>query len=90
MSTFAKNMLTEQRKRLVGSLMGHIETHVYPHLPVHEREELRKKVLTSTSQYHDVCLDMIKASVVDGSVVNDEALRLLSKIHRQVSNLGDV
>jgi hypothetical protein len=42
---------------------------------------LRDKVLTSTSAYHDVCLDLLKASVNDGSVVNEEAVRLMAELN---------
>jgi hypothetical protein len=84
---FVRNMLAEQRKRMVGSLMQHIEAHVYPHLPEAERVELRKKVLSATSAYHDICLDMLKASVNDGSVINDEAVRLLARLNTEVHTL---
>lgn len=84
---FVRNLLAEQRKRLVGTLMQHIEVNVYPHLPEPERRELRKKVLAATSTYHDICLDMVKASVSDGSVVNDEALAMLARINAEVHAL---
>lgn len=85
---FVRNMLAEQRKRLVGTLMQHIEAHVYPHLPEREQRELRKKVLSATSTYHDICLDMLKASVSDGAVINEEALRLLERLNAEVHALG--
>jgi hypothetical protein len=74
---FAKNLLNEQRRRMVGSLMSYIEHNIYPVLSPEERTELRSKVLASTSAYHDVCLDMLKASVADGTTLNDEALQLI-------------
>lgn len=81
---FVKNLLIEQRRRTVGSLMGHIEEKVYPRLPAHERKDLRDKVLQTVNAYHDVCLDVLKSSVNDGSVVNEEAIRLLAEIHGHV------
>lgn len=81
---FVRNLLIEQRKRLTGSLMTHIERNVYPHLSQKERQELREKVLASIGVYHDTCLDMVKASVNDGSFVNEEALLLLRSIHGKV------
>lgn len=84
---FVKNMLTEQRKRLVGSLMQYLEQNVYHHLTEDEQRALRQKVLSSVSQHHDVCLDLLKASVSDGSVVNDEALRLIASMHRQLNSI---
>ena len=85
MSTFVRNLLNEQRKRLVGSIMTYLEQNVFDRLEPAERDELRRKVLASASQYHDVCLDMVKASVNDGTAINDEAMRLLSQINHKVS-----
>lgn len=84
---FAKNLLNEQRKRMVGGLMSYLETHVYPHLTEGERVELRTKVLGCVSAYHDVCLDMLKASVHDGTALNDEALRMIASTHADVQAL---
>lgn len=84
---FVRNMLNEQRKRLVGTLMQHLEAQVYPHLNDRERHDLRKKVLAATSSYHDICLDLLKASVNDGSMVNDEAIRLLARLNTEVRAL---
>lgn len=84
---FAKNLLNEQRRRMVGSLMAYIEHNVYPHLPAAERAELRTKVLSSVSAYHDVCLDMLKASVHDGTMLNDEALQLIHSMRADVRAL---
>ena len=81
---FARNLLVEQRRRLVGTLMAYCEQNIYPLLSEPEQRELRKKVLTACAQYHDVCMDMLKASVNDGSVVNEDALRMSASIHRKV------
>ncbi len=86
---FARNLLNEQRKRMVGGLMAYLESNVYPHLDEQQRVALRAKVLASVSAYHDVCLDMMKASVHDGTVRNDEALRMLTTIHATVKNLRE-
>ena len=85
MSEFVRNLLTEQRKRMVGSLMGYLEREVYPRLTVPQQRALREKVLASTAPYHDACLDMLKASVNDGTVVNEEALRLISELNTRLS-----
>lgn len=84
---FVRNMLIERRQRLVGTLMRYMENEVYPKLSEPERKELRKRVLTAVDSYHDVCLDMLKASVVDGSVLNDEATRLLARLNSQIDSL---
>lgn len=87
MSTFVKNLLIEQRRRLVGSVMQHIESKVYPRLPQHEREALREKVITSVGAYHDVCLDLLKASVSDGTITNETALEAIGELHASVNQL---
>lgn len=85
MSEFARSLAVEQRKRLVGSLMDHLEKQVYPHLPKDKQVALRNKVLQSVGVYHDFVVDCLKATVNDGSVGNDVALELLDQIHRAVT-----
>ena len=87
MSDFVRNVLVEQRKRLVGSLMQYLEQNVYHRLPQAEREALRTKVLSSVGSYHDICLDMLKASVDDGPIQNEEALRAIADLHADVRSL---
>lgn len=81
---FARSLATEQRKRLVGSLMDHIEKQVNPHLSPETRKALRDKVLQSVGAYHDFVLDVFKASVNDGSITNEAALEILREIHSAV------
>jgi hypothetical protein len=84
---FARNLLNEQRRRLVGNLMTYIESNVYRHLSEHEQRELRKRVLTAVGAYHDVCVDMLKASIDDGSIVNEDAVRLMARLSSQMEIL---
>lgn len=84
---FVRNMLNEQRRRVVGSLMQYFEANVYEHLTPAQQKELRGRVIASIGQYHDVCLDMLKASVNDGTVMNDEAARLLARLNTEVGRL---
>lgn len=84
---FVRNMLIERRQRLVGTLMRYMEAEIYPKLTEHERRELRKRILTAIDSYHDVCLDMLKASVEDGSILNDEATRLLARLNSSIDSL---
>lgn len=85
MSELARNMLIERRKRLVGSLLDYMERNVYQHLPAGARTDLRKKVIADVGSYHDVCLDLIKATVNDGSVINEQAVAAIEELNR---NLG--
>lgn len=87
MSTFVRNVLGEQRKRAMAGVLSYAESHIYPHVPERVQKEFRAKVIAVLSQYHDTCLDLLKASVDDGMASNDEALRLLAKINRDISEL---
>jgi hypothetical protein len=84
-SDFVRNLLIEQRKRLVGSIMLHAEKNLYGSMSTAQQRAFREKVLSSVGAYHDTCLDILKASVDDGSIVNAEALTLLTEIHRVVN-----
>lgn len=81
---FIRNLLIEQRKRLVSSLMEYSERNVYPKLNERERKDLREKVLASVGVYHDTCLDILKASINDGSIVNEMAIEAISNMHKDV------
>lgn len=84
---FARNMLNEQRRRLIGNLMTYVESNVYRHLSPDEQRELRKRILTAVGAYHDVCIDMLKASIDDGTMVNEDALKLMARLSQQMENL---
>lgn len=86
MSEFVRNVLIEQRKRMVAGLMKYVEENVYPKLTPQERKALRDKVLATVNPYHDACLDMVKAStaVDDGTLINEEALRLMAELNRNL------
>lgn len=87
MSDFVRNMMIEQRKRTVGGLMQYMEKNIYPRLHPSERDALRTKVLETVGAYHDVCLDMLKASVNDGSIVNEQAVLAMAELHADVRAL---
>lgn len=76
-----RRLLGEQRRRLVASILGGLETSSAWHkLPVGEQKQLREKVLASVGSYHDFCLDVIKVSG-DDSIRNELALTLLQQVH---------
>lgn len=83
-SDFVRSLALEQRRRAVAGLMEHFEKKVAPLLDANVRsqavKDYRAKVMSSVGQYHDFVLDCLKASINDGSVVNDEALRILARI----------
>lgn len=84
---FIKNLLAEQRKRAVGNLMRYIESQIYPVLTPAQRSELRAKVIGAIGQYHDTCLDILKASVDDGGMVNEEALLMLTRMESALAEV---
>jgi len=84
-SSFVRNLLVEQRRRSVATLMKYVEREIYPKLPQSLREELREAILSTLGAYHDLCLDVLKASVADGVVVNEEALELIAQIHEELA-----
>lgn len=88
-SDFVRNLLIEQRKRLAGSVMGYAEKTLFDRMTPPEQRAFREKVLSAVGAYHDTCLDILKASVNDGSVVNAEALTLLTEIHTLVKKSGN-
>lgn len=88
-SDFVRNLLIEQRKRLAGSVMGYAEKNLFERMTPVEQRAFRDKVLSSVGAYHDTCLDILKASVNDGSIVNEEALTLLAEIHTIVKKSGN-
>ena len=85
---FVRNLLMEQRRRAVGSIMSHAERELFPSLTPKQRQEFRDKVLASVGVYHDTCLDILKASVDDGIVPNGVLLEKLAELHQAVEAIA--
>lgn len=80
-----KRYLTEKRKRLTGSILGHCEgADWYPELTKDEQDALRQKVLDSVATYHDAVLDVIKALDDTSGVTNQAVWELLQVLHQEV------
>lgn len=77
-------LVTERRKRLVASILGHAEREFYDKLTPPQRDEFRRKVLSSVDEFADLIRDLLKVTGED-TLVNDHVLELLGKIHRAVS-----
>lgn len=84
---FIRNLLNEQRRRAIGTLMQYLEQNVYDYLTVAEQRELRSRVLAAVGQYHDTCLDMVKASVNDGTLMNEDTAKILAGIKGELTTL---
>lgn len=79
------NLLSSSHKRLVASIMRHVEKDVYPYLTLEARRELRDVVVRAAGAYHDTALDCLKAtSPGEDVVINDHMLELLEQMHRVV------
>ncbi len=83
-SEFVRRVLGERRKRAVGTILGWTERRIHDKLTPTERNELREQVIAAVGAYHDVALDMLSASIDDGGMVNQEALRMLEDLHARV------
>jgi hypothetical protein len=76
-----KRLAIEQRKRLVASLLGAMETSPWwGKLGPTEQRGIREKVLTSIGNYHDFMLDIIKVGNDDGER-NGYAIELIEAVH---------
>ena len=85
-----RNMLGEQRKRLVASILGFMESEDWwGELHDDEREQLRAKVRGAIGVYHDVTLDLLKATLGGSQVLmSEDALRLLQSTHDGLVDLA--
>lgn len=74
-------LIAEQRKRLIASIMSAAETSPWwIRLNAAEQRAYREKVLSSIGVFYDFCRDVVKVSDVD-VVRNEHALNLLQRIH---------
>jgi len=78
------NLLTSQHKRLVATIMRHVEREVYPALSLEQRRELREVIVRAAGAYHDTALDCQKAMSSGEDVHNERLYELLEQIHRAV------
>lgn len=82
----AQALLRTSRRRVVGSIMGHLEREVYPRLSRAEQEQLRTKVIASVDAYHDFALDLVGVYADEQpAMVNDVALGILHEIRDAVT-----
>ena len=75
-----RELIVEQRKRLVATLMHELEPKLRPTLGEREWRATRGKVLDAIGSYHDLVLDALK--VGDRGVVrNEHAIELIEAVH---------
>ena len=86
MSVDVREMLSRQRRRAVGAILGYAESQPwYEGMTRQQQVAYREKVLASMSAYHDVVLDIVATLDGSGGIYNDRALELLEAIHGMVS-----
>lgn len=84
--SYMARLIAERRKRLVASILGHAEREFWPQLRPEQREAFRQKVLSSVDEFSDLTRDILKV-VSNDVVVNEHALELLERLHRDVTSL---
>jgi predicted dinucleotide-utilizing enzyme len=82
-----QDLLALQRRRLVGTIMRHLETEVYPHLEPAARQAVRQKVLQAVSAYHDVVLDVLGATS-KGEEIQNRLVEVLEGVERHLQLPG--
>jgi hypothetical protein len=80
-------IIGEQRKRLIGAVLGHAEREMYPDLTEEQQRAFRAKVLQSAGAFSDFVIDVVRG-VSQGVYLNEEAMRLLADINAQVRNIN--
>src|SRR5690349_16622866 len=83
MSVPIKQYLMNRRSRMVGSLMGYLETNIFPRLDKGEQDELRRVVRDAVNSYHDSVLDLVKAD--EGVLRNEDVISLLERLAASVA-----
>lgn len=81
------SLLSSSHRRLVATVMGHIERQIYPLLNIDQRRELREVVIRAVGTYHETALDCLKATEnePDDGLRNERLWDLLEQIHRAVN-----
>jgi len=80
-------LITEQRKRLVASIMGAAEQKAWwSKLTPQDQQQYRQKVLDSIGVFYDLIRDVVKVTN-EGWMVSEEAIKLLSQVHASQQRL---
>lgn len=73
-------LITERRKRLVATILGHAEREFFDKLTTAQQQEFRRNTLQAIDEFSDLMRDVLKVTGED-VVVNGHALTLLQQIH---------
>lgn len=80
-------LITERRKRLVATVMGHAEREFFSQLTPQQQSEFRRKTLQAIDDFADLMRDVLKITGED-VMVNGHALDLLQQIHDSQRHLA--
>lgn len=87
---FVRRLLSESRSRLIGALMNMLEAEAFARLTAAQRKTVRDRVMSQVGVYHDMCLDILKASVDDGTTtLNEELLLALREFNINAGKIAD-
>lgn len=91
MSQMAR-LISERRRRMVATILGHAEREFYAQLTDAQRTEFRAKTLGAIDEFCDLTRDILKV-MADDVMINQHALELLEALHDNqkaiVRKLGD-
>jgi len=73
-------LISERRKRLVATILGHAEREFFDQLSVPQQQEFRRNTLQAIDEFSDLMRDVLKVTGED-VVINGHALTLLQQIH---------
>lgn len=86
---YARAVADQQRRRLVGSILGFAEEQLYPLVPTPVRAAFRAKVLASVGVYHDFVIDSFKATIPDDGSMNEAVVEALGRMADEIRLLRD-
>lgn len=85
MSDMMMRLVSEQRKRCLGAVLGSAESSPWwKRLTREEQIAYRQRVIDSVGTFYDFVRDVVKVGD-DDMLRNEHALELLERIHTQVS-----
>lgn len=89
--TFVRKLLSEQRSRAIGSLLGECERSAWWNkLGDGDKHLLKASIMRYVGGYHDTVLDILKASGLEDekAVLNELALTAVRDLNHRIQRLS--
>ena len=81
MSDLVRGILSEQRRRLIATILGTVEaSSAWSKMPAAEQKAFREKIIASIGVFADLCFDVLKVTN-EGSIRNELAVGLIQQVH---------